>query len=121
MQALRLAGGFVLQCPLRTVLCLLLAVTFLYNPFFVAVPSRSFPSVSHLPSYRANVASSELLKFKSDVEIAVEFVVGQESRDLAVPDTEPARDLSYEHPTDERVSHQVLSSANIWFRPPPVA
>jgi hypothetical protein len=121
MKALRLTGGFVVQCPLRTALCLLLAVTFLYNPFLVAVPSQTFPSVSHLPSYRANVASSELLKFKSDIEIAVEFVAEQDSPNLAVSDPEPARVLSYGHPTDERVSHQVFSSAKIWFRPPPVA
>ncbi|HET9802662.1 MAG TPA: hypothetical protein VFP96_05460 [Candidatus Acidoferrum sp.] len=121
MKALCLTGGFVVRCPWRTVLCLLLAVTFLYNPFFVAVRSQTLLSVSHLPSYRANVASSELLKFKSDVEIAVEFIFEQDSPSLVVSDSEPARVLSYGRPTDEVVSHQVFSSANIWFRPPPVA
>jgi hypothetical protein len=121
MKELVSIGGFVVRYPSRAVLCLLLAITFLYNPFFVAVPSQVFPSVSHLPSYRANVASSELLKFKSDVEISVEFAVEQDLTSLVLPVPAPARVPSYTHPTDERGSHQVLSTANIWFRPPPVA
>ncbi len=121
MKRLLPTGKTLSQRPLRAFLCLLLAVTFLYNPFFVAVPSQVFPSVSHLPSYRANVASSELLKFKSNVEIVVEFVVEQGIAAVVLPASVPAGTGSYEQPTDERVKHQVLSIANIWFRPPPIA
>lgn len=121
MRELLSTGEALSKRPLRAFLCLLLAVTFLYNPFFVAVASQVFPSVSHLPSYRANVASSELLKFKSNVEIAVAFVVEQDMAAVVLPASAPARTGSYEQPTDERVTHQVLGIANIWFRPPPVA
>jgi hypothetical protein len=41
-------------------LCLLLAILFLYNPFFTIQDVSDVPHVRHPHSYRATVASSEL-------------------------------------------------------------
>lgn len=106
---------------LRGVLPLLLALTFLYNPFFVAASSQVSPSVSHLPSYRADLAAAEFLKFKSDVKIDVEFVAGQDLAVLVLPVPGFDGSATYAKSGHEPVAHQVLSVANIWFRPPPVA
>src|SRR5215470_2523971 len=59
----QICGPRQLLC-LRGLLCLFLALTFLYNPFLGATSPVQYPSVSHPPSFRATVASSELLKFK---------------------------------------------------------
>jgi hypothetical protein len=40
--------------------CLILAVLFLYNPFFTIYGSSGVPAVRHPLSYRGTVASSEL-------------------------------------------------------------
>jgi len=104
----------------RAFFCAALSVTLLYNPFFVASSSHVLPSVDHLPSYRADVASSELLKFKSNCEIAVQFVVESELPGLVLPTLSEGRTFLHVRSADERVDHQVFSTGNTWFRPPPV-
>src|SRR5262250_652142 len=52
------------RVSVRHLLCLLLALTFLYNPFLGAPSLAPCPSISHPPSFRATVASAEFLKFK---------------------------------------------------------
>lgn len=111
---------YLLPRSARALLCLLLAVTFLYNPFFVVSSSSTVTSVCHLPSFRADLASSELLKFKSDVQIAVLFVVDRHFPDFVAPAIPLDCKQFNIRPADEPVSPQVLSVANIWFRPPPV-
>lgn len=63
----------------RKWLWLIVVITLLFNPFF-GISSASFGTiVNHLPSFRATVASSELLKFtplqKVDEQFAVELAL----------------------------------------------
>jgi len=102
-------------------LCLLLAISFLFNPF-LAISSSSFGTiVSHLPSFRATVASSELLKFAPQERAA----------DLAVPESELPQEsavvtrvigfFSFLGDSQEPSVPQNFLVGSIWFRPPPVA
>ena len=102
-------------------LCLLLALTFLYNPFLGATSPVEYPSISHPPSFRATVASSELLKFKSKEDGEVQVFHSDEvvllSRATA-PHVDNFESLEIE---DGPFFNRVLSVGNLWFRPPPVA
>jgi hypothetical protein len=114
-------GGPTLQSSVRHLLCLLLALTFLYNPFLGATPSAKYPSVSHPPSFRATVASSELLKFKPKEQGEIQVVQHQ---DFALPAVAVASDSN--NPVRFAIAGapslvQHLPSGNLWFRPPPVA
>lgn len=103
----------------RVAACLLVAITFLYNPFLATSSSLGGQRVSHLPSFRATVASSEFLKFKpeeesataavadSDVQQTVDFAPVAETRIFRQPDT------------NEIVHAQLLPSGSLFFRPPP--
>ena len=105
----------------RHLLCLLLALTFLYNPFLGAASSVHYPSVSHPPSFRATVASSELLKFlpKQDVEVlAVQEVAVVLLALVITPNLDSSARLEV---TDTPIFVRHLPVGNLWFRPPPVA
>lgn len=102
-------------------LCLLLAISFLFNPF-LTISSSSFGTiVSHQPSFRATVASSEFLKFAPQEKTA----------DLAVPESKPPRESTVVTPvigffaflcdSQEPYAPQTILVGSIWFRPPPVA
>jgi hypothetical protein len=102
-------------------LCLLLAVSFLFNPFLTAFSSSFGITVSQRPSYRATVASSELLKF-APKERVVEF---------AVSDCAVASEFCFSAPLPDAFAQlleaEVPAAALyspvgfVWFRPPPVA
>ena len=99
--------------------CLLLPMLFLCNPFLLTPETANGLSVLHPPSYRATVASSELLKFKNpdnlDASIAVDckefegFLLFQPQ--LSAPQVNAEEFLQ---------AFQSLSG-NVWFRPPPAA
>jgi len=101
-------------------LCLLLAITFLYNPFLAASSWSGQQSIGHLPSFRATVASSELLRFKPKEKLEAP----------SAPDIEVARlpIVSAPEPTairrtvgaPESTASQFFHESNLWFRPPPV-
>ena len=105
----------------RAWLCLLLALLFLYNPFLVAGKSTCELSVAHPPSYRATVASSELLKFENPGSRQV----------IAIADVELFEALSLFQPqlrssagrcdTEDLTPVDQSFSSNLWFRPPPAA
>jgi hypothetical protein len=116
------SGNTLTRVEGRGWLCLLLAICFLFNPF-LAVSSCSFGiTVSHLPSFRATVASSELLlKFapkKKVVEFAVSdyAVVSESCFSTPLPDAS-AKVLEAEGPAAALYSPVGF----VWFRPPPVA
>ena len=105
----------------RVVLCLLVAITFLYNPFLGSASALSGRTVSHLPSFRATVASLELLKFAPEEKR--ETATAQEC-DVQTPivlapvrpeTTFPASRASEYRPV------QFVPKGNLFFRPPPAA
>jgi hypothetical protein len=101
--------------------CLLLSVLFLYNPFLAMQGSSGALSVGHRPSYRATVASSELLKFEktesretfaiADVNLLQAFILLQPQ----LPSSAEHDNIEDLHPADQ------FLSGNLWFRPPPAA
>jgi len=107
--------------PARHLLCLLVALTFLYNPFLGASSLAPYPSVSHPPSFRATVASSELLKFKPKESGEFQAVQNDEVVLLSVAMAPDLDDFSRVEITDAPIFLQHLSVGNLWFRPPPIA
>jgi hypothetical protein len=102
-------------------LCLLLAISFLFNPFLAASSSSFGPTVSHLPSFRATVASSELLKFTPKEKVG----------ELTVSDCDVASECRFPVPlsdastrlgeAEEPAAALYSPVGFVWFRPPPVA
>ena len=105
--------------PWCAVVCLLLAVLFLYNPFFTIYGSSGVRSVSHPLSFRGTVASSELRRslvtqVQPKIDALDEAPLDALRRPgaccpnlVALPD-EPLR------------STQEAFLESLWFRPPPV-
>ena len=100
-------------------LCLLLPLLFLCNPFLSTAGYNGNLSLLHPPSYRATVASAELLKFKNpdnlsasataDCQAFVGFLLPQPQMSLPRVSAE------------EFLPADFLFSGNVWFRPPPAA
>jgi len=101
--------------------CLLLAVTFLFNPFLVASPSSTYPSFNHPPSFRANAASSELLKFKP--ELGIDALLVAASALLAFFASLALQLNLFAQACGARKLFvvQLAPAGNLWFRPPPAA
>ena len=105
----------------RGLLCLLLAISFLFNPFLSASSSILGTIISHQPSFRATVAASELMKFAPQEKTA----------NLEIPEYALSGSFAFPSPVvgffsllGDRQSIAVpgnLLVGNIWFRPPPVA
>jgi hypothetical protein len=101
--------------------CLLLSVLFLYNPFLATQGSSGALAVGHRQSYRATVASSELLRFGNPES---NFVISIADGDLfsAITIFEPQLQsfAGLRNSEDAQPGEQLLSG-NLWFRPPPAA
>jgi len=103
----------------RGLLCMLVAITFLYNPFLGTASALGGRSVSHLPSFRATVASLELLKFAPEEKRETPAVQECDVQAPAVvapvcPETTfPAFSSSEYRPV------QFVPKGNLFFRPPP--
>jgi hypothetical protein len=101
-------------------LCLLLAISFLFNPFLTASSSSFGITVSHLPSFRATVASSELLKFAPREKI-VEFAVSDCTVASEFCFSVPLPDSFAQLREAEGPAAAIYSPVGfVWFRPPPV-
>jgi hypothetical protein len=113
------SGTKLLQLRARDWLCLLVAVTFLYNPFLAASLSSNGLSVCHLPSFRATVAHSELLKFKpkelNDRLAAPECDFRAQAVLSPVYVSAPTQSSNVGEP----IPTQDFVVGNLWFRPPP--
>src|SRR5579885_1925489 len=104
----------------RRTLCVsvLVALSLLYNPFLAVSGSNFSLSVSHPGSYRASVASSELVRFRS-TECVDHLVPAARvfspliAPDLSQPPSLPARATKVSIPADP------LLSRSPWSRPPP--
>jgi len=97
--------------------CLLLALSFLYNPYLTAQVSGSALNVRHPLSHRATVGSSELERYaplaNQDVHPIVDFAFAET---FAVPTL--ASSFFLPHGRELLRPHQVLRGG-LWFRPPP--
>lgn len=114
-------GTVLLRFRKRDWLCLLLAVTFLYNPFLVASSSSFGLSVRHLPSFRATVAYSEFLKFKPKEKSDTVAVPACELQELSnLPPAYPSTS-THRGDAEELIPSWYFPVGNLWFRPPPVA
>jgi hypothetical protein len=101
--------------------CLLLFIVLLYNPFLAAQGSSGALSVGHPASYRATVASSELLKSENP----------ESSKTIAIADGDLLGGFTLLQPqlqtsagrgdTDDLHTADPFLSGNLWFRPPPTA
>jgi hypothetical protein len=101
-------------------ICFALIILLIHNPYLVAPAMAGGLHVSHLPSYRATIAASELQHFTpSPAQHAVIVQAGPRSSDLdpLQPDGRQPRFTS-----SQVVSRpQRFLSADLWFRPPPVS
>jgi hypothetical protein len=103
----------------RAVLCLLLAVLFLYNPFFGIHSASSALRVQHLPSYRATVASSELnCSSVTQVKLQIPILAAVIFQAFSTP---AAIDTPTHRFQDDAklLSSPSGFSSSLWFRPPP--
>lgn len=100
-------------------MCSLVPLLLLCNPFTaMAKPSEAF-SLSHPPSYRATIASSELLKLRNQGSRE-----GIEIADLALFDgfvSFPPTPLRCDAYVDAEilVAPDPFLFGSLWFRPPP--
>jgi hypothetical protein len=102
-------------------LCLLLAISFLFNPFLGATSSSFGTTVSHMPSFRATVASSELLKFTPKEKVG-EFAVSDYDVASQCGFPAPLSNASTQLGHVEEPCAALHSPVGfVWFRPPPVA
>jgi len=109
------------RLPGRSWLCLLLAISFLFNPFLAVSVSTLGTIVSHLPSFRATVASSELLKFAPQQKIGERASPECELPSWFEPYILPQVTATQFGKTERSASVLYAPSGNVWFRPPPVA
>lgn len=102
-------------------LCLLLAVLFLYNPFFTVQNVSDAPHVRHPHSYRATVASSELRRATMDPAQALIPAGGilVAAQFIDAPVAVPTPIFTYVPQPDFVANpHQVIRE-DVCFRPPP--
>jgi hypothetical protein len=116
----RLRPSLQNSAPLYIFVCVLLALSFLFNPYLFAPGSEGGLHVRHHASYRATVGSSELEKCSPPVgqdsrEFVAHFVVGILS---VLPDA-PSHSPLFSRP--ELPLGRELFCSNLWFRPPPAA
>jgi hypothetical protein len=118
MPQIRQFGSRRKVSPWRAGLCLLLAVLFLYNPFFTIYGSPSGLNVRHPLSMRGTLASSELRR--SLVKEVKPKVETPQEADLGVVELSIASEIgTLIHEEESLVPKQEILSASLWFRPPP--
>jgi hypothetical protein len=101
-------------------ICLLLALSFLYNPYLMALGSGLSLNVRHSASHRATVGASELqhLAPMSSWEAQPAADVIAIGLLYVVPDRNSG---TFVIDTREALPPQELFFANLWFRPPPAS
>lgn len=105
----------------HALVCLLLPLMLLCNPFLAAPGSSNGAlSLHHPPSYRATVASSELLKFRNPEGLDLTAFAACDLSHAFALLTPPLRASLQQSVANECLPppDQFLSG-NLWFRPPP--
>jgi hypothetical protein len=99
--------------------CLVLAVLFLYNPFFTIYGSSAIPSVRHSLSIRGTVASSELRRsVVRQVQPQIDALDEAVLDSVGLPDASCLNTLAL--PDEPLRSTQEAVLESLWFRPPPL-
>lgn len=102
-------------------MCLLLPLLLLCNPFLAMSGSSGALSLCHPPSFRAGVASSELLKFKNP-ESHEGITIAELAFWEGYTPLKPTLQLCEGYGDTETPLLSVrFLSGNLWFRPPPLA
>jgi len=110
--------GTTLHRRINIVVCLALAVLFLYNPYLAVTPSSSILNVHHTLSYRATVGSSEMQHFSpTDARKILALSVASVLSWLDSP-ANPVISRVTEVSLHPARAFDVLCS-DLWFRPPP--
>jgi hypothetical protein len=106
--------------PRSVFVCLLLTLSFLFNPYLTALGSGGGLNVRHPASHRATVGYSELEKFSPLAsQDSLDFVPHFFADALSLL---PARTSFFFLPAGrEHLPGRGLFRANLWFRPPPAA
>jgi exosortase/archaeosortase len=113
-----LGRGSDLLRRINGVVCLVLVILFLYNPYLAVAPSSSVLNVHHSLSYRATVGSSELQHFsptnaRKILALSIASVLTWLDSP-ASPIVVRVNEVS-PHPA---YAFEVVCS-DLWFRPPP--
>lgn len=99
-------------------ICLLLAFSFLFNPYLIAPGSQGGVNVRHPASHRATVGASELEKFSplagQESHVFVDMSVAQVVAVLPFATTQTFLLQAPELPPAQQVF-----CASLWVRPPP--
>jgi hypothetical protein len=100
-------------------ICLLLALFLLYNPFLFLAHTGNGLSVQHPVSKRATVAASELSHFPPVSERMAPNALPTEAIGEHCTTLKEAFQSQTDVDTDRLTAAEL--SANLWFRPPPIA
>jgi hypothetical protein len=103
---------------LRAFVCLLLVISFLYNPYVRAHVSSGELNVQHPFSNRATVGASELEKYAPVVSETAHVVIalGLPVAFLAIATSDyQVQSIALQRPTHA----QVAWAGSVWSRPPP--
>jgi hypothetical protein len=104
----------------RAVVCLLLMVLLLYNPFFTVLSISQEFSVQHPLSYRATTAGSELRRctFEAGKPLLPELSAGTSRTSTLIT---LSHEVALIEPSDTAGVILRTLCDSIWFRPPPSA
>lgn len=105
--------------PWQKAICLVLAAFLLYNPFLFLVHTGTGLCVQHPVSKRATVAASELKHYPPVSErISLDALPAECAGEHCAPLKE-AFQSRIDVGSDRLIAAEL--SANLWFRPPPIA
>ena len=98
--------------------CLLLALSFLYNPFLAAAASESGLNVRHTASHRATVGASELQQLAPMGDERSYLLTDLFALEVLLVLPELASEFFLPSAGELLPPHKMFCS-NLWFRPPP--
>jgi hypothetical protein len=106
----------------RAWVCLLLAITFVYNPFLISSITSGSLSLRHPPSYRATVASPELLRFRNPENLETAPILDPAVVEHFNSLKPRLQSFGRAREIDVHFTLPALAqSGNLWSRPPPLA
>jgi len=103
----------------RVAVCLLLVLSFFYNPYLTAQPSGGGLKVRHPLSHRATVGSSELERYSPSANQEIHALIDFAFAETLAVQTGASFSPFLSQGRELLRPHQVSRGA-LWFRPPPV-